>query len=170
MALPSSSDHEELLSKVGERSLLVARWLLAFVYLGLILVLGFIVFKFFQETLQILLAWGDLNKTQLILRSLALMDMALLAGLLVMVMVSGYDNFVADLDSDETINWMSRVDSDSIKLKIAATIVAISSVRLLQVYMEIGDTPEDDLLWYTLIHSVFVLSALGLALFNRVKR
>ena len=93
---------------------------------------------------------------------LSLVDMTLVGGLLVMVMFSGYENFVSQLDINEgkeKLSWLGKMDATSLKNKVAASIVAISSIHLLRVFMDAKNVPDNKLMWYVIIHLTFVLSA-----------
>jgi len=100
-------------------------------------------------------------------------DMALVGGLLVMVMLSGYENFVSRIDvseDTEKLSWLGKLDSGSLKQKVAASIVAISSIHLLKAFMAVQEVSNDKLMWYVIIHLTFVLSALGMAYVDRLNR
>ena len=104
-----------------------------------------------------------LKEADLILGILSMVDMGLVGGLIVMVMFSGYENFVSSLDikeSQDKLSWLGKMDAGSLKNKVAASIVAISSIHLLRVFMNIPTTENDKLFWYVIIHLTFVLSAL----------
>mgnify|MGYP000647514079 CR=1 FL=1 len=95
----------------------------------------------------------------------------LVGGLLVMVMLSGYENFVSRIDIDEDtykLGWLGKLDAGTLKLKVAASIVAISSIHLLRAFMDAQQIPNDKLMWFVIIHMTFVLSALGMALVDRL--
>ncbi len=163
-----------MLEKNFERVMYASRWLLAPIYLGLSLALIMLGIKFFQEaihTIPVILAIGE---SDLILIILSLVDMALVGGLIVMVMFSGYENFVSRLDIDENIeklSWLGKLDSGSLKQKVAASIVAISSIHLLQKFMNVtGEKAptENQLMWYVIIHLTFVVSALGMAWVDKI--
>ena len=80
-------------------------------------------------------------------------------------MMSGYENFVSQLDvpeDEEKLAWLGKMDSTSLKMKIAASIVAISSIHLLKVFMNVANTDNDKLLWFVIIHLTFVLSAFAM--------
>lgn len=154
-----------------ERILFAARWLLAPLYLGLGLLLMVFVAQFFRELLHLAENIGHLSEVDLILASLTLIDLVLIAGLVVMVMLSGYENFVSRLDVGESqkhIAWLGKLDSGTLKLKVAASIVAISAIQLLKGYMAAQTVPNDKLLWMTIIHLTFVVSALLLTLMDRL--
>ena len=104
---------------------------------------------------------------------LSLVDIALVGGLIVMVMFSGYENFVSRIDieeSEEKLSWLGKLDANSLKQKVAASIVAISSIHLLKNFVNAGQVPNDKLMWYVIIHLTFVLSALGMAWVDRINR
>ena len=141
-----------------------ARWILAPLFLGLSLALLALALKFFQEVWHVLPHVFELSESDLILSLLSMGDMGLVGGLIVMVMYSSYENFVSRLDLDEKdserLGWLGKMDAGSLKNKVAASIVAISSIHLLRIFMNIGSIENDKLLWYVIIHLTFVLSAL----------
>jgi uncharacterized protein (TIGR00645 family) len=107
----------------------------------------------------------------MILVVLALIDLSLVASLVVMVMFSGYENFVSRLDvrdSGDKLDWLGKLDAGTLKLKVAASIVAISSIHLLQAFVNIPQIPNDKLMWYVVIHLTFVVSALLLGVLDRL--
>lgn len=160
---------ERLLEKV----MYASRWLLAPIYLGLSLGLLALGLKFFQEVLHVLPHVFDLAEADLILVLLSLIDMALVGGLLVMVMISGYENFVSQLDIDEgaeKLSWLGKMDSSSLKMKVAASIVAISSIHLLRMFMDAGNIPSERLMWYVIIHMTFVVSACAMGLLDKLTK
>ncbi|SEI38313.1 TIGR00645 family protein [Azotobacter beijerinckii] len=145
-----------------ENAMYASRWLLAPIYIGLSLALLALTLKFFQELYHLLPHVFEMAESELILVLLSMIDISLVGGLLVMVMISGYENFVSQLDIDEgkeKLGWLGKMDSGSLKLKVAASIVAISSIHLLRVFMDAQKIPNDKLLWYVVIHMTFVVSA-----------
>ena len=99
--------------------------------------------------------------------------MALVGGLLVMVMFSGYENFLSQLDIDgstEKLSWLGKMDASSLKNKVAASIVAISSIHLLQIFMEIQSIENDKILWYVVLHMTFVLSAFAMGYLDKITK
>ena len=141
-----------------------ARWILAPLFLGLSLALLALALKFFQEVWHVLPHVFELSESDLILSLLSMVDMGLVGGLIVMVMYSSYENFVSRLDLDEKdserLDWLGKMDAGSLKNKVAASIVAISSIHLLRIFMNISTIENDKLLWYVIVHLTFVLSAL----------
>jgi TIGR00645 family protein len=148
-----------------EKSLYRARWLLAPIYLGLAIALIALIIKFFQESVHLLLDVVNMSEAKMILSLLTLIDLAMVGGLIVMVMMSGYENFVSQLDLEgekEKLNWLGKMDSSSLKGKIAASIVAISSIHLLKVFMNVTNMEEAHIYWYTVLHITFVVSAFAM--------
>lgn len=160
---------EVLIEKLIYRS----RWVLAPIYLGLSLAVIALGVKFFQEVFHLLMHVISASEADLILTILTLIDIAMVGGLLIMVMMSGYENFVSELnvaEGEEKLGWLGKMDSSSLKAKIAASIVAISSIHLLKQFMAIdmkrmmiGDEsyifPQQALMWFVIIHMTFVVSA-----------
>ena len=156
-----------------ENAMYASRWLLAPLYFGLSLGLLALVLKFFQEIIHVLPNVFALAESDLILVLLSLIDMALVGGLLVMVMISGYENFVSQLDIDEgkeKLNWLGTMDSSSLKMKVAASIVAISSIHLLRVFMDAKNIESEHLMWYVIIHMTFVVSACAMGYLDKVTK
>lgn len=156
-----------------EKLMYMSRWLLAPIYVGLSFALALIAIKFFQEVLHTLPVIFQTSEAELVLLVLTLVDIALVGGLVVMVMFSGYENFVSRMDigeEEEKLSWLGKLDSGSLKQKVAASIVAISSIHLLQAFMNIKNIPDDKLMWYVIIHLTFVVSAIGMTWLDRLNR
>jgi uncharacterized protein (TIGR00645 family) len=169
-----------MLERTVERLFFASRWLLAPVYLGLSVALVILGIQFFQELyhafLLVLHVGGDhaapVGEADIVLSLLALVDLALVAGLIVMVMFSGYENFVSKIDLDhegaEKLDWFGKLDAGTLKLKVAASIVAISSIHLLRKFMEAQSIDNDKLLWYVILHMTFVFSAVLMGVLDRL--
>jgi uncharacterized protein (TIGR00645 family) len=101
---------------------------------------------------------------------LTLIDIVLVGSLIVMVMFSGYENFVSRIDvaGGDKLGWLGKLDAGTLKLKVAASIVAISSIHLLKVFMDAKTIPNDKILWYVVLHLTFVVSALLLGVLDRM--
>ena len=156
-----------------ENTMYASRWLLAPIYFGLSLGLVALSIKFFQEIFHILPHIFSISEPDLILTLLSLIDMTLVGGLLVMVMFSGYENFVSQLDINEgkeKLSWLGKMDATSLKNKVAASIVAISSIHLLRVFMDAKNVPDNKLMWYVIIHLTFVLSAFVMGYLDRLTK
>jgi len=160
-----------VLELILERVLYASRWLLAPIYLGLSLGLIVVGIKFFQEMYHLLSHVLDIAESDMVLSILGLIDLSLVASLLVMVMFSGYENFVSRIDvheDDDELEWLGKLDSGTLKLKVAVSIVAISSIHLLQKFVNVQLIPNDKLMWYVIIHLTFVVSALLMGVLDRL--
>jgi uncharacterized protein (TIGR00645 family) len=153
-----------------EGLLFSARWLLAPLYVGLSLALFALGVKFFQEAIHVLWHVTEIAEADLILTVLALVDIALVGSLIVMVMFSGYENFVSKIDvgPGEKLEWLGRLDAGTLKLKVAASIVAISSIHLLKVFMDAQKIENEKIMWYVVLHLTFVVSAVLLGVLDRM--
>jgi uncharacterized protein (TIGR00645 family) len=154
-----------------ERILFALRWLLAPLYLGLGLMLVLFCVQLARELIHIFENALTIAEVDLILAALTLIDMTLVASLIVMVMLSGYENFVSKLDLDgaeKTLAWLGKLDAGSLKIKVAASIVAISSIHLLKAFMNYESVPTEKLIMLIATHLTFVVSALLLAVMDRI--
>lgn len=149
------------------------RWLLAPIYLGLSLAVLMLGIKFFQELFHAFPNILAMPEVDLILLTLTLIDIALVGGLLVMVMLSGYENFVSALNitgNTEKLSWLGKIDSGGLKSKVAASIVAISSIHLLKVFMNAANVEPEKIKWYVIIHLTFVGSAFAMGYLDKITR
>lgn len=158
-----------------ERGLFASRWLMAPMYLGLAVALAMLSVVFLRELAYYAPKIMTLTSEDTILAVLTLIDLTLAGNLLLIVLFSGYENFVSKLDIEETVDrpsWMGTVDFSGLKMKLIASIVAISGIHLLKRFMEIGEThsttPFDptQLRWMVVIHLTFVVSGVLLALMD----
>ena len=158
------------LEHVIEGVILASRWLLVVFYLGLALALALYAASFAGKLYEFVSKLFVLDETDTILKMLSLIDAALVASLVVMVIISGYENFVSRFDnaSEGEISWLGKVDAGSLKIKVASTIVAISSIHLLQVFLNADHYGDNKLMWFSIMHMAFVFSALVLAYIDRV--
>ncbi len=160
-----------MLERWLEKVLFASRWLLAPVYLGLSLALLAVGIKFFQEAYHVLSHVWTLKEADVVLTVLAMIDLVLVASLVIMVMFSGYENFVSQIDvegKDREIGWMGKLDAGTLKLKVAASIVAISSIHLLRAFMDLQHIASDKLFWYVIMHLTFVVSAVLMGVLDRL--
>jgi uncharacterized protein (TIGR00645 family) len=163
----------KLLELKFEKALYASRWLLAPLYLGLSLALILLAIKFFQEVIHFFPIIFSTSESDMVLVILSLVDMSLVGGLIIMVMLSGYENFVSRIDIDdgeEKLSWLGKLDSGSLKQKVAASIVAISSIHLLQKFMNAEQIDNDKLMWYVILHITFVVSAIGMAWVDKMNQ
>lgn len=160
------------MSTVIQKILYGSRWLLAPVYIGLSIALLALTLKFFQEAFHMISHLFTMTEADMVLIVLSLIDLAMVGGLIVMVMMSGYENFIEELKSNggSRLSWLGTMDASSLKMKVAASIVAISSIHLLKVFMNAQNIPNDKLLWYVILHLVFVVSAAIMGLVDHFSR
>jgi uncharacterized protein (TIGR00645 family) len=185
------------MEKFAERMFFASRWLLAPIYFGLSVALIILGIQFFMElfhafqhvlgaspeALQAAAALAEgkepknTKEAEIVLALLALVDLSLVAGLIVMVMFSGYENFVSKIDIDERgadkLGWLGKLDASTLKMKVAASIVAISSIHLLRKFMEVdaindSENGNSKLMWYVIIHMTFVFSAVLMGVLDRI--
>ncbi len=149
------------------------RWILAPICFGLSLALLALTIKFYQELFHILPSILSMPESDLVLKLLSLIDMVLVGGLLVMVMFASYENFVSQMnihDHREKLDWLGKMDSGSLKTKVSISIVAISSIHLLRMFMAAQQIPNDKLFWYVVLHLTFVVSALVVTYMDKMTK
>ena len=156
-----------MLERFVESTVFYSRWLLAPLFLGLALGLVMLLISFVSEYVHFVAHGGMLNSKKTVLFILELIDLTLIASLVAMVTIAGYENFVSKIDFKDKLerpDWMGKVDFSSLKLKVISALVAISSIELLKVFLNSSSYDEREVLWRVVIHSVFVLSGLMFAL------
>jgi len=156
-----------------ERVLFASRWLLAPLYLGLGLSLLLFIAEFFRELVHLAeaLVQGDANGMPLALGALRLLDLALVASLVVMVMISGFENLVSKIrlgEHQDQLAWLTNIGTGSLKVKIMSAIAVISAIYLLELFFDIEEVPEGKLLWLVVLQLTFVVSALLLAILDAI--
>lgn len=167
--LPSSKAARRdmpIIERYLEAGLFAGRWLLAPVYVGLLVTLSMIVVKFLQELAHALPSLLSMRESDLVIFALSLVDLALLSNLVLMVTYVGYENFVSKLhveEHEDRPEWMDFVDFSGLKLKLLSSIIAISAIHLLRTFLVLHDVPKDDIAWQLAIHLGFVVSGLLLA-------
>jgi uncharacterized protein (TIGR00645 family) len=164
---------QEKIENSLERLMYASRWILAPVYVGLSLALLALFIKFFQELYHFIPFILELDESQLVLKLLSLIDLTLVGSLIVIVMFSGYENFVSRLDigeATEKLDWLGTHDYGSLKMKVATSIVAISSIHLLKIFMNIETTNNDKVMWSALLHLTFVISALLMGYLDKLTK
>jgi len=150
--------------------LFASRWLLAPFYFCLVASLVALLFKLVQHASHMVGTIVDSSESAVILDILSLIDMTLVGSLIVLVIFSGYENFVSPIDNDQPKQWpewMGDIDFSGLKLKLMSSIVAISAIQLLRAFMDLKNATDRDLWWSVGIHVAFVISALVLALSDK---
>jgi uncharacterized protein (TIGR00645 family) len=164
-----------------EKSIFASRWLQAPLYVGLIAAQGVYVYQFFVELWHLLLFTiqhpTSVNDpaTHIMLGVLGLIDVVMIANLLIMVIIGGYETFVSRLkldDHEDQPEWLSHVNAGVLKVKLATALVSISSIHLLKTFIEVRapghQLSNDGVMWQVTIHVIFVLSAFAMAWTDRV--
>lgn len=152
-----------------ERLLFASRWLMAPFYLGLVLALVMLLAVFLHAIVESVPGLFAVGETNVVVMILTLIDLSLAANLLLMVIFSGYENFVSKMDiadHPDRPGWMGKVDFSGMKLKLIASIVAISAIQLLKAFMSIKEYAKEDLMWMVIIHVVFIFSGVMLAMMD----
>jgi uncharacterized protein (TIGR00645 family) len=157
-----------------------SRWLQLPLYVGLIVAQGVYVVLFLKELWHLITHAFDFSEQQIMLVVLGLIDVVMISNLLVMVIVGGYETFVSRLNlrghPDEP-EWLSHVNASVLKIKLAMAIIGISSIHLLRTFIEAGNLggtgrttnyTDTGVMWQTIIHVVFILSAVGIAYVDRI--
>jgi len=159
---------EELL----EKSMFASRWFMAPVYIVLSISLAVIMIKVVQEFIHYIPLFLDLNIKDLLLFVLHILDLALIGNLVLMILFAGYENFVSKIgaarNSEDKPSWMGKVDFSGLKLKLVGSIVAISGINLLEAFMDVANLDDRNIKWQILIHLVFVISGVLLALMDYI--
>src|SRR5688500_9227697 len=155
-----------------------SRWLQLPLYLGLIIAQGVYVILFVKELIHLVSEATILGEQEMMLIVLGLIDVVMISNLLMMVIVGGYETFVSRLRLEghpDQPEWLSHVNASMLKVKLAMAIIGISSIHLLKTFIEVGDLgmpdskfTESGVMWQTIIHCVFILSAIGIAYTDRL--
>lgn len=159
------------LEKALETFLFASRWMLAPFYAGLALSLIVLFIKFAQEFWHIAITAFSATGSEVILGVLSLVDLAFTGSLLVIVIFSGYENFVSKIDHThhrDWPEWMGTIDFTGLKLKLLSSIVAISAIQLLKQFMSLKMVTDREMFWYIVVHIVFVVSSVLLALSDKI--
>jgi uncharacterized protein (TIGR00645 family) len=155
-----------------ETILFAGRWLMAPIYVGLVVILGAVTVKFVEELVFTIPNVLLMEERDLVMFVLSLIDLALLGNLVVMVAFVGYENFVSKMHLNQTHedrpSWMGQVDFSGLKLKLLSSIVAISAIHLLRTFLDVAELDKNNVAWQLAIHLGFVVSGLLLAGMDRL--
>ncbi len=149
----------------------LSRWLQAPLYFGLILAQGIYVYHFMIELWHLLEKSTHISETQIMLTVLGLIDVVMIANLLIMVIVGGYETFVSRLNLQghpDQPEWLSHVNAGVLKVKLATALIGISSIHLLKSFINADNISDKAIMWQVLIHLTFIISALALAITDRI--
>ena len=163
-------NNEFHIEQVVEKVLFGGRWLLAPLYVGLLLSLVPLIYRFFIEFLHLMEGVATLEMQEITLKILELLDVVLLGNLIIIVIFAGYENFVSKInvatDSVDRPHWMGRVDYSGLKIKLIGSLVAISVIELLKDFMMEGAYDDKTQMWRIIIHVTFVISGVLFALMD----
>ena len=157
-----------------EHLLFTSRWLLAPIYLGLMLALVVLLFKFAKEIWHLFSHMASATGADVIIGVLSLVDIALIMNLVIIIVFSGYENFVSKMEDlhahKDRPDWMGHIGFVDLKIKLIGSIVAISGIELLKAFMNAGNLSDRHLAWMVGIHLTFVVSGVLYAVMDRVQR
>ncbi|TCP97216.1 uncharacterized protein (TIGR00645 family) [Cricetibacter osteomyelitidis] len=148
-----------------------SRWIQLPIYFGLIVVQGVYAYKFGTLLWDLVVNLGVYDSNTVMLAVLNLIDVVMIANLLIMVLIGGYETFVSRLNTDghpDEPEWLSHVNASVLKVKLAMAIISISSIHLLQTFINTANLTEKQMMWQLLIHLGFIASAIGLALTDKI--
>ncbi len=148
-----------------------SRWLQAPLYVGLIIAQGVYVYRFMMELVHLITSVPTLTENMIMLMVLGLIDVVMIANLLIMVIIGGYEIFVSRLDLQlhpDRPDWLKHVSAGSIKVKVSMALIGISSIHLLKTFINAEQIPEETIMWQVIIHVTFLLSAVALAYTDRL--
>lgn len=159
------------LAKIMARTVFASRWLQAPLYFGLIVAQSVYVYHFGAELVHLVQHVTTVTETEIMLVVLGLIDVVMIANLLLMVIVGGYETFVSRLyleGNPDQPEWLEHVNAGTMKVKLAMALIGISSIHLLKTFIEAPNLAEKVMLWQVVIHMTFVLSAIAMAYTNRL--
>ena len=151
---------------VLEKIIFASRWVQAPLYAGLILGGVLYAYKFLIELIHLITSINELTESALMLGVLTLVDITMVANLLIMVIIGGYSTFVSKIDietHEDRPEWLKKVDAGTLKVKLAGSLVGVSGIHLLQVFINIESRNLEYVKWQVIIHVVFLLSSIMLA-------
>ncbi|MBE9516502.1 MAG: TIGR00645 family protein [Proteobacteria bacterium] len=148
-----------------------SRWLQAPLYLGLIVAQGVYVYHFMIELYHLVHSATAATETKIMLSVLGLIDVVMIANLLIMVIIGGYETFVSRLnimEHPDQPEWLSHVNAATMKIKLAMALIGISSIHLLKTFINADHVSNDTIMWQVLIHLTFIVSAIAMAVTDRI--
>lgn len=155
-----------------EHLIFSSRWLMAPVYLGLVLAMLLLLVKFGKEVWGLTINIGSASGSEIIIGVLSLVDIALIMNLLIIIIFSGYENFVSKMEDlhnhRDRPDWMGRIGFADLKIKVIGSIVAISGIELLKAFMAVDELSDREMAWMLGIHLTFVISGVLYAVTDRI--
>lgn len=149
----------------------MGRWLQLPLYLGLVIILAIYVYRFLLELVVLISHLNSINDTQVMLGVLGLIDVVMIANLLIMVILGGYETFISPLllESDpDKPEWLDHLDAGGMKVKLALALIGISSIHLLRTFIDPSKLDNYSIMWQVAIHVTLLVSALSIAFTNKL--
>lgn len=160
-------------SKLLAFTIFSSRWLQAPLYVGLIIVQCIYLYEFLKELIHLFSDISKMAEEDIMLVALGLIDVVMISNLLIMVIIGGYETFVSRLKMDEhpdSPEWLSHVNANTMKIKLALALIGISSIHLLKTFINVHKIPDREILWQVVIHVIFLLSAFFLAYTSKISQ
>ena len=163
---------KEIIERNLEKSLFASRWFIAPIYIILAVSLCIITLKVLQEFIHVVPELFSMTVREVMLFVLHVVDLVLVANLILMIIFAGYENFVSKIsaaeNSEDKPGWMGKVDFSDLKLKLVASIVAISGINLLEIFMDIKSVSDREIQWMIIVHVVFIISGVLLSVMDYI--
>lgn len=163
--------HAPLLLRSISQLIFMGRWLQLPLYIGLIVVLGVYVYRFLLELLHLISHINSANNTEIMLGALELIDVVMIANLLIMVTIGGYETFVSRLNlknHPDQPEWLDHLDAGAMKVKLGLALIGISSIHLLSTFIDAGKQSSTAIMWQVIIHITLLLSVLAISFANKL--
>jgi uncharacterized protein (TIGR00645 family) len=163
--------HQSGILSLMARVVFASRWLQAPLYFGLIVAQAVYVYHFAVELTHLVQRTQSISETEIMLIVLGLIDVVMIANLLLMVIVGGYETFVSRLyleGNPDQPEWLAHVNAGTMKVKLSMSLIGISSIHLLKTFIEAPNLSQQTMMWQVIIHLTFVLSAMAMAFTNRL--
>ncbi|MFZ7215689.1 TIGR00645 family protein [[Pasteurella] aerogenes] len=168
---PTTSPQLHKKQTVFSKIIFASRWLQLPLYLGLIVVQAIYAYKFMKSLWVLIVDLQQLDSNAIMLAVLNLIDVVMIANLLVMVIVGGYETFVSKLNTEgypDEPEWLSHVNASVLKVKLSMSIISISSIHLLQTFVNASNMPEKTMMWQLFLHLGFLISAVAMAYTDKI--
>ncbi|SMB87677.1 TIGR00645 family protein [Pasteurella testudinis DSM 23072] len=158
-------------TSIFSKIIFASRWIQLPIYIGLIVVQIIYAYKFVKSLWELITNLNTLDESAIMLAVLNLIDVVMIANLLIMVIVGGYETFVSKLNTDDHPDqpeWLNHVNASVLKVKLSMAIISISSIHMLQTFINVANLPEKQMMWQLLLHLGFLASALAMAYTDRI--
>lgn len=151
-----------------ENTIVFSRWLLVPMYMGLILVQLCYVYKFAEELVNLFSHVLNINEEEIMLIALTLVDMTMIGNLIIMILIGSYSIFVDEINFIPGLKWLSHIDAGILKVKIGMSLVGLTTIHLLQLFIDIGKYSDREVFMTVFLHIVFIISTLGMVYVDKM--